>query len=401
MKTISSIKDDKIILARALKTYKGRNAHGKVLLEGEQILDWAIDHGVSIEFILVTASSDAKVVEKYISQNIEVFVVSDGIQKKVINAKYVIPVVGVGQILPSQIESKANFVVVLDEVQDFGNIGTIIRTCQAFGIRDVMSTTYELDVYQRKTIEASRGSVFTTHIRKFQSCGETIKYLRKRGYQIIATSPRGTNLQSLVRLNQQPVALVVGNESTGVSEEFEKQADFVVQIPMSEAIESLNVGVATGISVYELRLKQVLTMIEQQIKSTLGRELNVAGMLVQQALDAELRKVTDLTSRHVVFLMVLKCDQEMSVDDMCKQFGVLQTEVHEFLDPLLKDTLVTHDEKLALTNKGEEVLAKLWFTIEATEGKILAEFTPEGAATLMKQLHQVQQRCIEIMKQHL
>jgi TrmH family RNA methyltransferase len=396
LKTINSIKDDRILLARALKTRKERNARGKILLEGEQILDWALEHDIQVEFILTTDPSAANV-EKYTSRDIEVFSVSGGIQKKVTNTKYIIPIVGVGQISPEQVETEPNFVLVLDQVQDFGNIGTIIRTCQAFGIRDVISTTGELDVYHRKTIEASRGSVFATRVRKFETCDRTIEHLHKRGYQIIATSPRGTDLQSLVELKQQPVALVVGNESAGVSEPFEKQADFLVQIPMSEAIESLNVGVAAGISVYELRLKHILTMIEQQIKSTLGRELNVAGMLVQQALDAELRQVTDLTSQQVIFLMVLKCDREMSIDDMCKQFGVLQTQADEFLKPLLESALVAREEKLTLTSKGEHVLAKLWFTIEATEKKILSAFTPEEANALMKQLHLVQQRCVEIM----
>jgi TrmH family RNA methyltransferase len=397
VKTIGSIKDSRIVLARALSTRRGRNAHKKVLLEGEQILDWAIERGVEVEFVLVAAPLAEETVEKYVSQDIEVFAVSDGIQKKITSTKYVIPVVGVGQISPLRGRSTSDFVVVLDEVKDFGNIGTIIRTCQAFGIREVIGTKNDFDVYYRKSIEASRGSVFATQVRQFRGSDETIEYLRGEGYQIVVTSPRGRGLQAELKLRKGPVALVVGNESNGVSQEFEDQADFVVQIPMSQAIESLNVGVATGISVYEIRLKQVLTMIEQQIKSTLGRELNVAGMLVQQALDAELQKVSNLTSRQVIFMMVLKCDREMLVEEMCRQFGILEVEVDEFLEPLAGDALVTYDEKLMLTVKGEETLAKLWFTIEATEGKILSGFTSDKASELMRQLRQIQRRCMEIV----
>jgi TrmH family RNA methyltransferase len=288
-------------------------------------------------------------------------------------------------------------VLVLDGVQDLGNLGTIVRTCQAFGIREVLSTSPKLDLYQRKTIDASRGSVFSARFGRCESPKAAIRRLKTLGYQVVATSPRGTSLQSLVQLDPRPVALVVGNESTGISPAVAEQADWLVQIPMSEAIESLNVGVAAGISVYELRLKQVLTMIEQRIKSTLGRELNVAGMLVQQALDAELRKVSNLDSRRVIFMMVLKCDCTMSVEDMCKQFGVLQSEAQAFLVPLLKAGLVTHDDVLELTPSGEQVLAKLWFTVQATEDKILSEFTPEQAAALRQQLTHVQRRCLEII----
>ena len=318
LETITSIKDEKITLARAIKSRKGRQDFHKILLEGEEILDWAIENAVGIEFILASDKTSSNITGKYLSRNHKVFVVSEGILKKVTDTNYVIPIVSVAINSFESFESMAPFVVVLDSVRDFGNIGTIIRTCHAFGIRDVISTTNDFDIYQRKTIEASRGSVFTTHLKRFQSETETIEYLKKQGYQIVATSPKGSDLQSLVELRRQPVALVVGNETTGISSEFEKQADLLVQIPMSHTVESLNVGVATGISIYELKLKQVLTMIEEQIKSTLGRELNVAGMLVQEALDAELRKVSELSSRQVIFMMVLKCDGKISLEDLRK-----------------------------------------------------------------------------------
>ena len=222
--------------------------------------------------------------------------------------------------------------------------------------------------------------------------------MRNQGYQIVATSPKGSDLQSLIELRQQPVALVIGNETTGISSRFEEQADFLIQIPMSLAVESLNVGVAAGISIYELRLKQVLAMIEQQIKSTLGRELSVAGTLVQQVLDTELRKVSDLSSQQVIFMMVLKCDRKMLLQDMCRQFGILEKDAETFLRPMLKAGLVAMNGELELTNKGEEVLAKLWFTVENAEGWILSSFTTEEVNVLKTQLHRVQEKCSQIIK---
>jgi TrmH family RNA methyltransferase len=397
IKTISSIKDEKIVLARAIRRRKGRDEHRRMLLEGEQILDWAIEKNIDVEYVLIASSTQPTVGEKYLSQNIAAFKVSDGIQKKITDKNYVIPIVGVGKIPQRASAAHANFVVVLNDVKDYGNIGTIIRTCHAFGIREIISTSRTLDLYQRKTIEASRGSVFSTCTTKYRNSTDAIWYLRKSGYQIVVTSPRGNSLQSLVDLKPKPVALIVGNESQGVSQEFENHADFLVQIPMFETIESLNVGVATGISVYELKLKQVMSMIEQQIKSTLGRELNVAGMLVQKALDAELQKVSDLSSQQVIFMMVLRCDGEMTVEDMCRQFGILDTEANEFLSLLAESGLVDQGEKLRLTTKGEEILAKLWFTVESTESKILSGFSENEAIVLKKQLHQIQENCIQIM----
>jgi RNA methyltransferase, TrmH family len=262
LETISSIKDEKIILARTIKSRKGREEHRKILLEGEQSLDWAIENDVGIEYILASDKAPLNITEKYLARNYRVFAVSEGIIKRVTDTTYVIPVVGVAVISSGDFESTAPFVVVLDSVRDFGNIGTIIRTCQAFGIRNIISTANDFDIYQRKTIEASRGCVFTTRLKRFQSEMETIEYLKKQGYQIVATSPNGSDLQSLVDLKQQPVALIIGNETTGISREIEKQADFLIRIPMSFTVESLNVDGATGISIYELKLKQVLSMIE-------------------------------------------------------------------------------------------------------------------------------------------
>jgi len=394
---IDSIKDRRIVLARALKTRSGRESRGQVLLEGERILDWAIDRDVAVDFVLLADPPAGEIVEKYAARDIEVFVVSGGIQKKVTGTNYVIPVVAVGRPSPPHAESSSDFVVVLDGVKDFGNIGTIIRTCQAFGVQEVIGTSGDFDVYYRKTIEASRGSVFSARVDRFENRSDTIAYLRERGYQIVVTSPRGTGLQGQLQLRQGPVALIVGNESEGAGPEFEQQADHVIRIPMSADIESLNVGVATGISVYEIRLKQVLTMIEQQIKSTLGRELNVAGMLVRRALDVELRKVSALSSRHVIFMMVLRCDQTMTVPQMCRQFGLLETEADRFLHPLIGAGLVNHGKELELTSTGEETLVKLWFTIEATEKRILSDFTAEESAALMRRLRRIQARCTEMV----
>jgi RNA methyltransferase, TrmH family len=393
VESIGSIKDERITLARALKASKGRLEHRRILLEGEEILEWAVQYGIVVEFVLSSDRIAADIEARYAAPGRPVFAVSDGILKKVTDTSYLVPVVGVARMPSQRPHSGSEFVVVLDSVRDLGNIGTVIRTCQAFGIRTVIATSDDFDIFHRKTIEASRGSVFATEVVRFTGAAEAVAHLRSRGYQIVATSPRGSELQSMVELQRRPVALIVGSETDGISPAFAEQADFLIQIPMSPAVESLNVGVATGISIYELKLKQVLAMMEDRIKSTLGRELNVTGWLVQAALDTELRKVSDLSSRQVVFMMVLRCDRKMSVPDMCKQFGVLETDAGPFLEPLIESSLVATDGDLVLTARGEEVLARLWPTVERAEQRLLADFTTEEVGAFMKQLRSIQAQC--------
>ena len=396
MDTINSIKDEKIVLARSVKTQKGRRQNKKMLLEGEQIIDWALERGIVLDYLLYTESERDTVESKYLPKGIPAYQVSNGIQKKVTDRNYVTPILGVGNIPDTKKVHPSNFIVVLDDIQDFGNMGTIIRTCQAFGINNIISTSNSDDPYNRKTIDASRGNVFSTDFFQFDSSAETIDYLHEHDYQIVVTSPRGDQLQSLIELEPRPVALIIGNETNGISTAFEENADFLIQIPMTDNVESLNVGVATGISIYELQLKQVLTMIEQQIKTSLGREINVASMLVQRALDVELKKVSALNSQQVIFLMVLKCDKEMTTENMCRQFGVLDKEVVLFLGPLTEQGLVTHDEKLRLTLKGEETIGKLWRTVEKVENKILSTFSEDETEHFIQQLQTVQANCIRL-----
>lgn len=399
MEKITSIKNERIILARELMTAKGRQEHGDVLLEGEQVIDWALENHVNIQYILVVDSSAEYARDKYGDKGLSIFVTSPGVQRKIANRNYIIPLIGVGSKPDVPMSHDNKFVVVLDQVKDFGNIGTIVRTSHAFGICRIMLTSQESDLFNKKTIDASRGKVFSTECMQFKNETSTIDYLRNNGYQIVVTSPRGDTLQSLLELPPTPVALIVGNESNGVGSQFIQEADFLIQIPMSREIESLNVGVSTGISIYEIRLKQIMATIEKQIKSTLGRDMNVAAILVQRALDVELGKVSELSSKQVVFMMVLKCDQEMVINNVCVQFGILPEDIPDFLGPLKqKELVIQRDQTLNITSLGVDLLGKLWFTIENTEAKILAEFSTDEVRELRELIKKVQSGCIKLLE---
>jgi TrmH family RNA methyltransferase len=294
--------------------------------------------------------------------------------------------------------SSTDFCIVLDNLNDFGNIGTIVRTCHAFGISNIVSTKHDFDLFQKKTVDASRGRVFNTNLKTFANPEETISYLKSKDYQIITTSPRGTKLQSLVNLTGKPVALVVGNETCGASDAFMNNSDVTIQIPMYSEVESLNVGVATGISIYELKLKQILGMIEKQIKSTLGREINVTAMLIREALDAELKKVSSLSSSQLIFMMVLKCDTTMSLFDAQKQFGIPDSEINKHFQPLINAGYINTDcaGNFTITEAGVETIGKLWTTIENTENRILEDFSESEKQELKIMIGKIKAKCVEI-----
>lgn len=390
---ITSLKDERIQLAKSVNSQKGRIEKQKFLIEGFEAIDWAIDSKINLDFILIS-NKLKELKEKYSKHKI--YQTSEGLLKKVTETNYLVPVIAVGNVKKEF--SNSDFCIVLDNLNDFGNIGTIVRTCHAFGINKIISTKPDFDLFQKKTVDASRGRVFSTNLKTFKNPVESIKFLKENGFQIVTTSPRGTQMQSLVKLTDKPVALVVGNETNGASDEFMNNADITVQIPMHSEVESLNVGVATGISIYELKLKQVLGMIEKQIKSTLGREINVTAMLIRESLDKELKKVSSLSSNQLVFMMVLKCDRIMSVLDAQKQFGIPDSEIKNHFQPLLDNGFIISDasNNLMITETGVETIGKLWTTIENTEKKILEDFTESEKQELKRLLKKIKTKCVEI-----
>ena len=392
---ITSLKDSKIQLAKSLSSLKGRNENKKFLIEGLEAIKWALDSGVQIDFILL--SNKIKDIDTII-MNQKLYSVSEGLLKKVTGTNYVISIVGIA----TQKEAKfdTDFCVVLDNLNDFGNIGTIVRTCNAFGVNNMLSTKEDLDLYQKKTVDASRGRVYNTNLKKFNSDKETICYLKKHNYQIVTTSPRGKSLQSMVELKNQPVALIVGNETHGASDEFMKNSDITVQIPMSSSVESLNVGVAAGISIYELKLKRLLGMIEKNIKSTLGREVNVLAKLMHQALDVELKKVSDLSSVQLIFMMVLKCDTQMTIKHIQEQFGIVNSDKDSFFNPLItKGYIVNNNNVFSITQIGIETMGKFWTVVENTEKSIKIDLTIEESEMFSKILNKLKKRCVELINQ--
>jgi TrmH family RNA methyltransferase len=402
---ITSIKDVRIVEARALSSASGRARRQKCLLEGEQIIDWALAADLPIERVFFQARlKEHSLLTKLFERNIDCCSVSEGILKKISNTRYLIPFIGVASLKhESGSFSSDDFVIVLDNVRDHGNIGTIVRTARGFGVRHILTTRQDVDLFYKKIIEASRGKVFDTQFKRFDSNRQALDYLKQRGFQIIATSPYGEVLQSAVQLKNKPVALVVGNETDGVSTEILQQADFVVQIPLSSQVESLNVGVAAGISVYEFKLKLVIAMLVKYIQATLGREVNVAGKLIQQALDNALQQVSAFNSTQIILLMILKCDQTMTLDQVSKDTATFGDELQALLQPLLDDGYIqsevqTTPPTIQLTAKGEQLLGQLWTVFESTEDKILQGFSNQEKRQLVDYLKRIQSNCAHLIE---
>ena len=140
--------------------------------------------------------------------------------------------------------------LLLDGIQDPGNLGTIIRTSLGFNITTIILSDTCVNLYNEKVIMASEGAIFKINIIK-EDLISTIKDLKQEGFYIYGTDvTSGTNLHDVKQQNK--YALVMGSEGTGVSLNVKRLTDSNIYIKTNEKLESLNVAVATGIILYEL-----------------------------------------------------------------------------------------------------------------------------------------------------
>ena len=135
-------------------------------------------------------------------------------------------------------------------IQDPGNLGTIIRSADAFGATGVILSKGTVDLYNPKVVRSSMGSLFHLPIITSEDDGETIKYLREHKVKIVAADGSAKKDIASVSLKG-AVAILMGNEGAGLGKSIIEIADETARIPMTGKAESLNVGIAASVLLYE------------------------------------------------------------------------------------------------------------------------------------------------------
>lgn len=398
-KTILSIKEDVVVEARSLQNAKGRQAAGRFLIEGEEQILWAIQNHCRIHCVFVHDKQQSHtIVGSLIQQNIPLFFASDGILKKISETSYLVPFIGVAEVTKADFP-KNDIVIVLDGVQDFGNIGTIVRTAEAFGIREFISTKEDFDWFYKKAIDASRGKIFASHLSRCHSGKEAISRLKERGYQIAVTTIRDSVIQSFAQVEDRPLAIVFGNETTGVCPEVEQEADLRIQIPMSGSVESLNVGVAAGISLYELKIKWVLAMLTRKIQESIGRDLYSVSRWMRLVFDAKLKAASPISADQAIIMMILKCDGTSDAMALARDAGISnESDASALIQALINQKFISEIHgKLILSEKGEETIAKIWSIHELTERLVFEGVSDSEKETFLKVLRKMLQSCEKIV----
>ena len=240
MQTIKS-KDNKIFKSfNKLNQKKFRDREGLFVVEGDKLLEEAVKSGANIVTVAVREDRKGDFEDAYVFDDRLFSVITDTVSSQGVIAivRKPEPVSGI----------KDGNIVVLDRIQDPGNAGSIIRTCDAAGVSQIISITGTVDLFSPKVVRSCAGSIFRVPVVEMDT-REAIEALADR--EIIVSTPR--NAVSYRDIDKDgEKALVIGNEANGVSDEFFDAADAKVMIPMKGDIESLNASVACGILIYEL-----------------------------------------------------------------------------------------------------------------------------------------------------
>ena len=137
----------------------------------------------------------------------------------------------------------------LDDLQDPGNIGTIIRTLDSANIKQLIVSKGTVDAYSPKVVRSTMGAIFRVKVIEVDNLAETLKKLQNVGYEVVSTSLQTD--KSIYDISYNKKVVVIGNEGNGVSKEIQELSDYKVKITMLGKTESLNASVAASIMIYE------------------------------------------------------------------------------------------------------------------------------------------------------
>ncbi len=251
--TLTSRKNDTVRRFRELqRDKKMRDSEGVFIAEGDHLCGEAISAGAEIRCALVTEKAREKypkAAEALMATAAEHAVISDDIAEYISDTKA--PQGLFAEIVKRpQSDISEGKLVLLDGVQDPGNVGTIIRTAEALGIKGVLLSDKCADVYSPKTLRASMGSVFRLPCISCELAG-TITSLREQGYTVYGAMLDDT-AKKLGELSfGEKSAVVIGSEGGGISDEVKKACTGGLYIPITGA-ESLNAAAAAAMIIWEL-----------------------------------------------------------------------------------------------------------------------------------------------------
>lgn len=257
---ITSKDNEKIKYTKSLLKSKNRMKESKFIIEGYRILTLALECNVDIDYVFINEDFEIKnehlkLLRMLENNEVKVYKTTNKNFKELVDTENTQGIIGVINFKEKNIEQSINssqkFVLVLDRIQDPGNMGTIIRTADAAGVDAIIVLKGCVDIYNPKVIRSTMGSIFDMNIIQCTQ-EEAIENLKANSFSIVSSYLDTDNFYNTVDYNNK-VALVIGNEANGINDELISKSDILVKIPIYGKAESLNAAISSAILMYEIK----------------------------------------------------------------------------------------------------------------------------------------------------
>ncbi len=256
--TITSLRNSRIVAARKLTQRKHRQRQGRFLVEGLQLLHMALDAGARPYEVfysegLLAGDVGPALIERFHRTEADVIPVSeqvlDSLSQRNVSQGIVATFAFCDVPLWSLSLKGDELILVLDRLRDPGNLGTLLRVADAAGAAAVAVVEPSVDPFDPQAVRASMGSIFNLPLVRTPEAGALVTRLRSQGLRAVAADVYAGELWGH-DLWKGGVALILGNEAQGLSDEIREQVDAFVRLPMVGKAESLNVATAGSILTY-------------------------------------------------------------------------------------------------------------------------------------------------------
>jgi len=242
----------------ALSEPKHRKKEQAFLIEGVKMVEEALRDNLGVKMIVASPSlvqhHGKGVLKLAENRSVEVLWVSERLMDSIAESKTPQPVMAVVNMKASSeqglLTNNAGLIVLVHQLQDPGNLGTIIRTAEAVGASGVAITPNTVDPYNPKAIRASMGSILRVPVVHSVDASAFILICKQKGFQTVATVLTGRTTHFDIDLKK-PTVMVLGQEGAGLPQDIMADIDLQVRIPMSSTIDSLNVATAAAVILYE------------------------------------------------------------------------------------------------------------------------------------------------------
>lgn len=255
MQKITSKENELIKHIKKLKDKKERDASQEYVVEGIKLIAEALQEKANIkQIVLCDDCEKTESIPKELMYEIakqECIYVTEKIFEyisQVSTPQGILAVIEKNN-QQTEIDYTEDIIVALDDLQDPGNLGTILRTVDSIGITQILASKGTADAYNPKVVRSTMGAIFRIKIIECEDLEKTLKEIKKHKFKIVVSSLQTEN--TIYDIDYKKKVIIIGNEANGVEANIQKIADEKIKIPMLGKTESLNASVATGIILYE------------------------------------------------------------------------------------------------------------------------------------------------------